>query len=572
MKKLLVIFILLLALAVLIAAMGIFLSRGGATLPGKKILTLTLDRPVQDYLEAPSFSWIRRGSPQSLADVWTGLARAREDPQVLGLSVYLRNARFGFGKAQELRFLLESFQGSNKFVNCFLETAGEGTNGTLAYFLVSACDHITLAPMGDMNLIGLFSDAYFLKGTLDKLKIETDLSHAGQYKSAAEQFTNSEHSPAAEEALSSVLDDLFDQIVTTIAEDRDLTVETVLDLIDRSPLTAEEALEEGLVDSLGYPDEYEEGLLGLNSEAPRMVPLSDYAPPGSPFAGSRVAVVFTQGTIVRGSSGTDPWSQQRYAGSETLGAILRELAEDNGVAAVVLRVDSPGGSALASDLMLREVIRLAENKPVVVSMSDVAASGGYYIASKATGIVAEPATITGSIGVVGGKFVLRRFQEDLLGITHDTLARGANADFFSTLDHFSPEQVEHYERLMGRIYDAFVGHVAEGREMTRDAVDAVAQGRIWTGRQALDHGLVDQLGGLDVALDLARQQAGLETGEATALDFYPRPPSLMDFLSQNLEPFLGRPTAESLLRRSLPLPPLPLEPPPELLESLVNFD
>ncbi len=548
------------------------MSRGGATLPGEKILTLTLDRPVHDYQETPSLFWIRRGSPQSMADIWAGLARARNDPQIVGLSVYLRNARFGFGKAQELRYLLESFQGSERFVNCFLETAGEGTNGTLAYFLVSACDHITLAPLGEINLVGLFSDAYFLKGTLDKLKIETDLSHAGQYKSAAEQFTNTAHSPAAEEALSSVLDDLFDQIVTAIAEDRDLTVEAVRDLIDRAPLTADEALQEGLVDSLGYPDEYEESLSELFSEEPRLVALSDYAPPGRTLAASRVAVVFTQGTIVRGSNGTDPWSQQRFAGSETLGAILRELADDPGVPAVILRVDSPGGSALASDLMLREVIRLAERKPLIVSMSDVAASGGYYIASMATGIVAEPTTITGSIGVVGGKFVLRRFQEDLLGITHDTLARGANADFFSSLDHFSPEQAQHYERLMGRIYDAFVGHVAEGREMTSAAVEAVAQGRIWTGRQALENGLVDQLGGLDVALDLARQQAGLETGESIAIDFYPRPPSLMDFLSQNLEPFLGRPTAESLLLRSLPSAPMPLELPPELLESLVDFD
>ena len=572
MKKLLIIFLLLLTLAILVAAVGILVSRGGGALPGEKILTLTLDRPVHDYQETPSFSWIRRGSPQSMADLWAGLARARNDPQVVGLSVYLRNARFGFGKAQELRYLLESFQESERFVNCFLETAGEGTNGTLAYFLVSACDHITLAPLGDINLVGLFSDAYFLKGTLDKLKIETDLSHAGQYKSAAEQFTNTAHSPAAEEALSSVLDDLFDQIVTAIAEDRDLTVEAVRDLIDRAPLTADEALQEGLVDSLGYPDEYEDSLSELFSEEPRLVALSDYAPPGIPLAASRVAVVFTQGTIVRGSNGTDPWSQQRFAGSETLGAILRELADDPGVPAVILRVDSPGGSALASDLMLREVIRLAERKPLVVSMSDVAASGGYYIASMATGIVAEPTTITGSIGVVGGKFVLRRFQEDLLGITHDTLARGANADFFSSLDHFSPAQALHYERLMGRIYDAFVGHVAEGREMTRAAVEAVAQGRIWTGRQALENGLVDQLGGLDVALDLARQQAGLETGESIAIDFYPRPPSLMDFLSQSLEPFLGRPTAESLLLRSLPSAPMPLELPPELLESLVDFD
>jgi protease-4 len=572
MKRLLVIFLVLVVLAILVAAAGILFSGGGATFPGEKVVTLTLDRPVYDYLEAPSFSWIRRGSPQSLADVWSGLSRAREDAEVFGLSVYLRNARFGFGKAQEIRSLLKSFRDSEKFVNCFLETAGEGSNGTLAYFVISACDHITLAPMGDVNLVGLFSDAYFLRGSLEKLKIETDFSHAGQYKSAAEQFTRTAHSPAAEEALSSVLDDLFDQIVTTIAEDRSLTTEEVRDLIDRAPLTSEEALEGGLVDSLGYPDEFEASLSTTISEEPRLVPLSDYAPPRRPLTGHRIAVVFTQGTIVRGPNGTDPWSQQRYAGSESLATILSELAEDPAIPAVVLRVDSPGGSALASDLMLREVVRLAEHKPVVVSMSDVAASGGYYIASKATGIVAEPATITGSIGVVGGKFVLRRFQEDLLGITHDTLARGANADFFSTLDHFSPEQAEQYERLMLRIYDSFVGHVAEGRDLTREAVDAVAQGRIWTGKQALDLGLVDELGGLDVALDMARQQAGLEPGEAIAIDFYPRPPSLMDFLSQNLEPFLGRPPAESLLLRSLPKSPMPLELPPEILESLIYLN
>jgi protease-4 len=345
MKRLLFIFLVLLILAVLMAGAGILLSRGRAVLPGDKILTLELERPLYDYLEAPYFSWIRQGSPQSLADIWVSLARARSDPEVLGLSVYLRDARFGFGKAQELRSLIASFQESEKFVKCYLETAGEGTNGTLAYYLLSACDSITLAPLGDMNLVGLYSDAYFLRGSLDKLKIETDFSHAGQYKSAAEQFTNSEHSPAAELALSSVLDDLFDQIVATIAEGRSLAPEVVRDLIDRAPLTAAEALEEGLVDDLGYPDEYEDALLESSPSEPRLVTLDEYAAPYRPLGGSRVAVVFTQGTIVRGSNGTDPWSQQRYAGSETLSAILRELADDDGVAAVVLRVDSPGGSA-----------------------------------------------------------------------------------------------------------------------------------------------------------------------------------------------------------------------------------
>jgi protease-4 len=566
MKKLLVIFVVLVVLGLFAALAGILLSSGTRGLAGgDKVLTLTIDRPLLDYLEAPSFSWLRTRSPRSLADIYKALARARSDPSVRGLSLYIRNAPFGFGKAQELHRFMQSLRHAGKSVHCFLETAGEGANGTLAYYLSSACEHIALAPPGELNLVGLYSDSVFLKGTLDKLAIDADFAHVGAYKSASEIFTESEHSPAAEEALASVLDDLYNQIVVAVSESREIAPEEVRALIDRAPLSAQEALDAGLVDALSYPDEFEDHLKGLTESEVQLQPLSEYGSLAGAFRGQRIAVVFAQGTIVRGTNGVDPWSQQRFVGADSMGRILREVAERSDIAGVVLRIDSPGGSAIASDLILREVERVAAHKPVVVSMSDLAASGGYYIAAKAEKIVAEPATITGSIGVVGGKLVTRRFQEELLGITHDNLLRGANADFFSSLDRFSPEQNLRFEELMQGVYDTFVGHVADGRSMTRDEVDAIAGGRIWTGQQALALGLVDELGGIERAIELTLEEAGLEPDATVTLDLYPRPPSWLDFFTGGLDPFVSQNPFGP--RR---FAPLPLELPPELLPLLLG--
>jgi protease-4 len=232
-----------------------------------------------------------------------------------------------------------------------------------------------------------------------------------------------------------------------------------------------------------------------------------------------------------------------------MASILRPLAEDDSVAAVVLRVDSPGGSSLASDLILREVTRLAEVKPVVASLSDVAASGGYYIASKATAIVAEEATVTGSIGVYGGKLVTRGLEEDLLGMTRDSLMRGANADIYSPHAPFSPEQARRIEALMRRVYDTFIAHVAEGRGLSREEVAAVAEGRVWAGVDAVRLGLVDEIGGLDRALELAADAADIDAGTPLQLEFHPRGRDLLDWLFQRGEPLL--PARLAQLRRHL---------------------
>jgi protease-4 len=564
MRRLLIVFAILLALAVMAAAVGIFLSGSPRAGGGPQILVWRIDTPLVDYSEGPDLSSLRRHSPRSLAGLHQALVQARMDDNIRGLAVYLQTAGFGFGKAQELRSLLRSFRSADKSVECYLETAGEGSNGTLAYYLATACSRITLSPLGDWNVVGLYADSPFIRGTLDKLKIDPQFLHVGDYKSAAELYTETEHTPAAEKALGAVLDDLYDQIVTGIADSRDLSTELIRDLVDLAPLGAEEALASGLIDEITYPDVFETRISDGDKLA--LIPIEEYRVGPREFSKQRVAVVFAQGTIVRGGNGTNPWSQQRYIGAESLRQILHPLADDGNLAGVVLRVDSPGGSAVASDLILREVELLAASKPLVVSMSDVAASGGYYISAKAAKIVAEPGTITGSIGVVGGKLATRRFQAELLGITHDTLKRGENADFYSALDPFNPEQEARFLAAMTRVYDVFVGHVAAGRDMSRADVEEVAGGRIWTGRQALENGLIDEIGGLDRAIELVLDNAGLDPDSAVELDFYPRPPSLLELLSRSLSPFLDG--------RGVNFPPMPTFRVPhnlELPEDLVDL-
>jgi protease-4 len=563
MKRLVLVFAILVLVAAAAAGLGILLAGGGpAPLADPLVLTWHLDRPVVEWTPEVELPFAAGASPDTIKDLYLAFSGARDDQRVAGLAVYVQGSRFGLAKAQELRRQLRALAERGKFVECYLESAGEGTNGTLAYYLVTACDQVHMAPAGDLNLLGLYADSVFFRGTLDKLKIEPDISAAGRFKSAGDVYTRRELSPESEEAVGAVLDSDFRQIVEAIAGARKLDPDRVRELIDGAPYDAREAVALGLVDGIAYPDEFRDRVDERAGGDARMVSVRDYRPP-RPSGGTKVAVAFAMGTIVRGSGGRQPLTDEFLLGSEETGRMLRDLREDDSVAAVVLRIDSPGGSALASDLILREVELLAAEKPVVVSMSDLAASGGYYIAAKATHIVAEAATLTGSIGVVGGKLVTRRFQEEHLGISHDTLQRGANADLYSSLAPFRPEQAERVRRDMDRVYGTFVDHVAAGRGLERHEVEAVAEGRVWTGEDALAHRLVDDLGGLDRALEIAREAAGLGADETVRLVFHPSQPSLFDMLRVRREPAL--PASLARLVRALEGPTTGLlELPPEL--------
>lgn len=536
MKKLVLIFVLLLGVAALAVAAGILMGRGAGSAGGPTVLVWHLEGPVLEQ-SVPVLPFSDDVEADSLAELYPAFRAAREDGQVRGLALYIQDAQFGLARAQELRRQLMALRRAGKFVECYLETAGEGSNGTLVYYLATACERIHLSPLGDVNLLGLAVENRFFRGTLEKLKIVPEFNKVGRYKSAVETYTETEFSPAAEEALSAVLDGYYTQIVTAVAEARGKTPEEVRWIVDGAPYGAEDALRRDLVDQISYPDQFREHLKKRAGGDPNLLPIEDYAP-RTAIAARRVAVVFASGVIVRGTGGSAPWTEEAYVGSNDLSSLLRDMAEEESVAAVVLRIDSPGGSALASDLILREVEKLKESKPVIVSMSDAAASGGYYIAAKADKIVAEPATLTGSIGVFGGKFVTKGFEEEVLGLTSDSLKRGANSDMYSSLRPYTPEQSMLVQRQMDRVYGMFVGHVATGRRMTRQQVEGVASGRVWTGAAAKKIGLVDELGGLDRAIDLAREAGGIAPGQDAAVVFYPEPESWLSLFFERREPRL----------------------------------
>jgi protease-4 len=535
MRRLALIFLVLVAVGATVAAFGLYLGRGrgvASPLGGKRVLTLTLSEPVEEHRAEVDLPFLERVEPVDVETVWRALAVARRDDSVLALALRIDDADFGLAKAQELRRQLADFAAAGKRVACYFETAGEGTNGTLDYYLATACPEISLSPAGELNLLGLFVDPLFFRGALDKLKIEPSFLAAGRYKSAAESFTEHAHSPAAREALGALLDSFFAQIVGEIAGARSLDPAGVRALVDQAPLSAQAALRAKLVDKVEYPDEFRARLDAELGGSPDWEDLAGYAarltaPAGG---GEQVALVFASGTIVRGGGGTDSWSGERYLGSDELGSILARLTDDDDTKAVVLRVDSPGGSAVASDLLLRKVELLARAKPVVVSMSDLAASGGYYIASRASRIVAEPGTLTGSIGVVMGKLATAGLEQEHLGVTRDPLARGAHAGIYSSARPFDDAERALLERRMSETYARFLDHVAEGRSLPLPTVESVAQGRVWSGADALEHGLVDELGGIDAALAAARRLAGLEA-DAGVVRTYPKSDSLWEWLA-----------------------------------------
>jgi protease IV len=570
MKKLLVIFLILAALAVAATLAGILLSDGaGPSLGGPTVLVWRVEGPVPEQRQPDFLGLSTHSRTGSVAELYRGFRAAREDASVEGLALYIRDTGFGLAKAQEFRRQLRAVAASGKFVECYFETVGEGSNGTLAYYLASGCDHIYLAPAGAVNLLGLYADALFLRGTLEKLKVEPEFLSIGEFKSAGEIFTRTEHSPAAREAIEAVLDGELRQIVEAVAEARGLAPEEVVRLIDAAPHTAEQALAAGLVDGLLYPDEFRDRVEELAGGEPRLVHLDAFGQRGR-LSGRRIAVVFAAGTIIRGAGGLEPWTEELFVGSDDLSRLLRDLAENRSVAAVVLRIDSPGGSALASDLILREVELLSQGKPVVVSMSDLAASGGYYIAAKADKIVAEPGTITGSIGVVMGRFATSEAEREHLGVTRDPIARGANAGLWSDPAPLAPEERAILEAHMAEIYRSFVGHVAAGREMTQEAVERVARGRVWLGSDAARLGLVDELGGIDRAVELAAEAAGLPADQPVRLAYYPEPKSWIEVLLEARRPLLPA----TLRRLAVGLAPVvrgALHAPPEVRELAAPF-
>ncbi|MER6946989.1 signal peptide peptidase SppA [Nonomuraea sp. NPDC000554] len=459
-----------------------------------------------------------------LSDVLSGLRRACQDSRVKALIVKIGGNPLGLAMVQELREAVSRFRASGKLTVAFGETFGEFGSGTVPYYLASAFERVYLQPSGDVGLTGVAVEQRFVKNALTKLGVGYELGQRHEYKTAANTFTQDHMTEAHRESTARIVESVTEQLVAGIAEGRRLDPAKVRELIDRGPFIGAEALEAGLVDGLAYRDEvYDEVKQAAGGEA-QLLFVSKYARAAAvrklpnPTADG-VALIHGTGQIRTGRSGRSPLGGGGAMGSDTVSAALRAARRDEHVKAVVFRVDSPGGSYVASDTVWREVVLTRRVKPVIVSMGDVAASGGYFVSMAADVIVAQPGTLTGSIGVFGGKPVLSELLERI-GITSEQVAEGANAGMFSTTRAFSPEQWERVNAWLDRIYDDFVGKVAQCRELTRDRAHELARGRVWTGADALSGGLVDELGGLDDALRLARKRAGL-TDDAPVRS-YPR--------------------------------------------------
>jgi protease-4 len=485
-----------------------------------------------------------------LREVVARLERAAKDSDIQGVVLDLRNPGIGRGKIEELRGAIGRYRATGKKIYAQLESGMPSD-----YLVACACDEIVMPETGILLLPGIHAEATFYKGLLGKLGIQADFIHMGAYKGAAEPLTRERFSEPVRENMNALVDSLYDEMVTTIVKDRPLSIAEAKAAIDTGLLTATRAKELGLIDRIAYPDmlrkelaeSYEaEPLVYVKNYGQKKVDTDFSGPMGfvklmqvmmgggsssRQARGKKIAVVYAIGPIMTGKSESDPFGGQ-VMGSTTIVEALREANEDKQVVAIVLRIDSPGGSALASDLIWHETQVI--DKPIVASMGDVAGSGGYYIAMGADKIVAAPGTVTGSIGVVGGKLAYRGLY-DKLGISTETIERGRNSGLFGSSAQFTESQRAVVTEMMEDIYRQFTTKAAEGRKMPVEKLRELAGGRVYTGRQALENGLVDQLGTLQDAIGEAKQLAGIDKDVDVKIEVLPEPTNFLESLLGDLD-------------------------------------
>jgi protease-4 len=481
------------------------------------ILELDLTEGIVEDRPADPVSAVLARRRLLLADVLDGLRRARGDHRVKALIAKVGGRNIGLATVQELRAAIEEFRQAGKPTVAWAETFGEFSAGNVPYYLATAFDTIYLQPSGDLGLTGIAVERRFYRGTLDRLGVEFQVGKRHEYKNAADQFTERSFTGPAREATERVAASVIEQLTDAIASRRGMDKGQARALIDRGPFLSGEALEAGLVDVLGYRDEVyasvrkqagQDAVLQYIGRYQRLHALTERARKAPTPRQQSVALIYASGPIRRGRSGRGPMSGGAM-GSDTIAGALRAAVNDDHARAIVLRVNSPGGSYIASDTIWREVVRArGAGKPVVVSMGDVAASGGYYISMAADAIVAQPGTVTGSIGVLSGKPVLSEMF-GRAGVTTDSVAEGAHSAMFTTSRPFSEDEWALVNAWLDHIYADFTGKVAAGRGLSADRVHELARGRVWTGADALANGLVDEVGGLDRATALARTRAGL---------------------------------------------------------------
>jgi protease-4 len=520
---------------ILVAIIGFaiaFESMGKPDVPDNSVLVLRVSGSLPDYApEDPTARIFGISQPQSFTSLLTQLRKAKIDNRINGVLLDIDFPQIGWGKAEELREAIKDFRASGKPIYSYMEI---GMNKE--YYIAAATEKVYMPPSGDLYINGFAAEAMFYKGSLDKLGIEAEVIQRGpKYKSAPDQYTKKTMGEGQKEVIDALLNEYWGRLTTGIAEARNKSVPDVEALIDGAPYHADDAKQLGLLDDALYRDQVYEQLktkLGYKAEDKlRTIGGSEYREIPSDTLGlnkgEKVAVIYASGAINMGSSSSSPFGGE-MVGADTIVKAVNDAAADDSIKAIVLRVDSPGGSALASDLMWHALENAKAKKPVVVSMADVAASGGYYIACNAHKIVAEPTTVTGSIGVFMGKPVMKGFY-DWLGITNEYVMRGKNAGIFRETEKWTPEERAKMESQADKIYfNDFLPKVAKGRNKTTEEVNTLGQGRVWTGTQAKQNGLIDEFGGLEKAIEIAKGLANLPADKDVRRIAYPEPRSLFE--------------------------------------------
>ena len=481
------------------------------SVPSKTILEVNFDREIIEYAPDDPVATVTMRSKPRLRAVLDAIERAAGDQRVVGLVAKIGGSGGGMAQIQELRDAITAFREKGKWAVAYSETFGEAAPGNGGYYLATAFDRIYMQPSGDVGLTGLMSETPFVRGALDKLGVVPRLDHRHEYKNAMNTFTDKKFTEPHREALTKVLDSLFGQMVSGIATGRKLPEAQVRTLVDKGPYLGQEAVTAKLVDQLAYRDQVYAEIKQKAGKDAQFLFLGKYLErAGGPYEeGRSVALIFGVGSVARNNSDYNPVTGGLTMGSDTVAGAFRDAIEDQDVKAILFRVDSPGGSYVASDAIWHEVIRAKQaGKPVIVSMGNVAGSGGYFVAMGADKIVAQPATITGSIGVLGGKAVTTAFWEKL-GVTFDAVQTSQHAGMYSTGKDYSPEEWVRFQAWLDRVYADFTGKAAQGRKLSKEQVLQIAKGRIWSGADAKALGLVDELGGYSTALKLTRQAANI---------------------------------------------------------------
>ncbi len=493
------------------------------------VLVVTFNGPV---VERGSTNFLgvlsQRETPLNVMRV--ALNKAAKDPRIAGLAVKIIDTQMELSQAQEIADLIRRFKDSGKWTAAYVETAGEMSPGNLPYLVAAATGDISLMPEGELDLVGVGIREIFARGTLDWVGVKPNFASLGKFKSAANIFTEKDFTPAQREEDESLVGAMFDQIVEQTARERNINVEAMRAIVDEAPLNAGLSLKNHMVERLEYDDQFTDRIKHHGGGTHRTVDFTDYVHPSmlSGFSSQdAIAVIYCNGEIVRGQAEGIGLTGRDMAASDDMEEAFKAAREDDSVRAVILRVDSPGGSVIASELIRHAAEITAQRKPIIVSMSGYAASGGYWVSTPASLIVAEPGTITGSIGVLGGKFNLGPAAQKIY-LNSGAVTRGANVEMFDEFTDFTPAQMKIFQdQLLGDTYQKFLKVVADSRHMSIDAVNDIAQGRVWTGEQAAQNRLVDKLGGFSDALAAAKKAAKLPPDREVALVELPEQPGLL---------------------------------------------